>query len=504
MNFITTLLEQYNLMESLDSIIKSNPNIPEQTIRAYHQHALPDGNKSDRVLNHVLKMHRNSEITPDRAAELKPHLTALHLANQLNKISSLKTLGDHKNATIGMNTSTKKERVDVNTPVVYEDNNIVVKQHLNHESAIKSAILHPTNPMYNETTETGKAQWCTSSDSKLGNTRFNTYTNNGTTPLYTIHNKVTKRIHALVADESKEPNKVELRDEKDSLPPTVNGNKSIAGVLYRYPGIEKSPAGTFLKQKYPDDFNSVNKIPPSATSDDLQHFIDNGSDSEKLAAYQHPNLSYKQMQQGLDGKMDHIKMVLSNEAVPNDLVDNVVENSPFYEPISAALQHPNVSYNSVQTGIGHHNLQVRMTALQQYRHVTPENIDHAQTDKSAVIRAVAATHPNLSPTQLTRAIEDKDEMVQTLALYNKNVTEGNINHLLLSNDKDLIHRALSHPNATNNNFINAIKHEDPYVRDAVVSHPNLKKHHLEMLARDVLPSIRNKANNKLLLNEIQQ
>ena len=113
MNFITTLLEQYNLMESLDSIIKANPNIPEQTIRDYHQHALPDGNKSDRVLNHVLKMHRNGEITPDRAAELKPHLTALHLSNQLNKISSLKTLDDHKNATVGMNTTTKKERVDI-------------------------------------------------------------------------------------------------------------------------------------------------------------------------------------------------------------------------------------------------------------------------------------------------------------------------------------------------------------------------------------------------------
>ena len=77
--------------------MKDNPHIPEQTIRGYHQNALPDNNKSDRLLNHVLKLHNAGEITPDRASELKPPLTALHNTKQLGKLSQLKTLADHTN-----------------------------------------------------------------------------------------------------------------------------------------------------------------------------------------------------------------------------------------------------------------------------------------------------------------------------------------------------------------------------------------------------------------------
>ena len=215
MNFLTTLLEQYSIMESLDSVIKSNPNIPEQTIRAYHQHALPDGNKSDKLLSHVLKMHKAGEITPDRAAELKPHLTALHLANQLNKISSLKTLGDHKKATVGMNTTTKKERVDVNTPILPSPNNLIVREHLNHESAVKGAILHPENPMFNKTSEKGKASWCLSADNAAGAQHFSDYTEEGNNPLYTIFNKDNKRVTALVANGKNSADSLEIRDEKD-------------------------------------------------------------------------------------------------------------------------------------------------------------------------------------------------------------------------------------------------------------------------------------------------
>jgi len=41
MNFITTLLEQYSIMESLESVIASNPHIPKLIISGYHKDALP-------------------------------------------------------------------------------------------------------------------------------------------------------------------------------------------------------------------------------------------------------------------------------------------------------------------------------------------------------------------------------------------------------------------------------------------------------------------------------
>lgn len=57
MNFYNTLLEHYYLIESLETTIKANPHIPENIIRHYHSTALPDNNKQDRLLSHVLRHH---------------------------------------------------------------------------------------------------------------------------------------------------------------------------------------------------------------------------------------------------------------------------------------------------------------------------------------------------------------------------------------------------------------------------------------------------------------
>lgn len=47
---------------------------------------------------------------------------------------------------------------------------------------------------------------------------------------------------------------------------------------------------------------------------------------------------------------------------------------------------------------------------------------HKKSSK-AVIRALAATHPNIDNTQLTKAVNDTDEIVNTLALTNHTVTK---------------------------------------------------------------------------------
>ncbi len=48
------LVETY-IIESLNSVIKDTKDIPEDIIRQYYSNALPDNNKSDRLLQHVLK-----------------------------------------------------------------------------------------------------------------------------------------------------------------------------------------------------------------------------------------------------------------------------------------------------------------------------------------------------------------------------------------------------------------------------------------------------------------
>lgn len=69
------LIEYNILLESLDSIIKQTKDIDPDTIKMYHKYALPDNNKSDRLLNHVLKMHRKGELKPWDSALVKRHLS---------------------------------------------------------------------------------------------------------------------------------------------------------------------------------------------------------------------------------------------------------------------------------------------------------------------------------------------------------------------------------------------------------------------------------------------
>lgn len=498
MHFYTTLLKQYNLMESLDSVIKSNPSIPEETIRHYHSTALPDNNKGDRLLNHVLKMHKSGNITPNSAYLFKPHLTALAASNQFHQLKNLNTLNDHINATkdIANKLVTKKERVYKDTPTVFENDDIIIKHHLTHESAVKAAQLHPDNPLYNSTNEKGKAQWCVSSDSDLGKKRFDIYTENGKYPLYTITNKKTKTSHALVASNNP-PEKVEFRNEKDANPPSVNNITSISGTLYKYPGIEKSIVGTYLKDKFPEDIHNLQNLPHDANSSIIQKYIDTGTPSEKFSAYLHPNITNKQMQNGLSGTLDERKMVLSNHKLSTDIIDDYLKTE-FHGPnISAALYHPNISYNAVQNALKSNDLHVHLTALHQYKHITPDNINHAQESGKAVIRAMAATHPKLNNEQLTRAIKDEDELVNSMALNHASITPEHIDHITNGNDIKLIRQALDHKNATTANFNKVATHHDAYVRDSLLDHPKIKKEQLEILANDNVPSIAAKAVLKL-------
>lgn len=499
MDFLKTLLEQYQLMEGLESVITANPSIKRETIEHYHSTALPDNNKGDNLLRHILNMHKTGSITPETAHLLKPHLTALNNSGRLNQIKGLHTLDDHINATrdIMDKSVSKKQKLDIDTPIVYENNDIIIKQHKTHASAIKAAQLHPNNPLYDSTNEKGKAQWCVSSDSELGKKRFNTYTDNGKHPLYTITNKKTKSTHAIVANNDIPAAKVEFRNEVDANPTTVAGIKTISGNLYMYPGIEHSIVGDFLNKKFPEDMSTLKKLPHDANNSLIQNYIENGSHAEKISAYMHPNISNKQILHGLQSSSDERRMVLSNPKVPTNILDDYLKTEYNTDNIAAALRHPNISYNAVQDALNSKELVVHMTALQQHRHITPSNIDRAQDSSKSVIRAIAAMHPKISNTQLTRAVKDQDEVVPTLALQHSKVTPEHIEYTIDGNNSECINIALSHKNATNEHFNKVAKHDDAYVRNSLIDHPGIKKEQLEILSRDNVPSIANKAALKL-------
>lgn len=51
------LIEYNILLESLDSIIKQTKDIDPDTIKMYHKYALPDNNKSDRLLKTIIYLN---------------------------------------------------------------------------------------------------------------------------------------------------------------------------------------------------------------------------------------------------------------------------------------------------------------------------------------------------------------------------------------------------------------------------------------------------------------
>lgn len=505
MNFLTTLLEQYYLMEKLEDVIKNNPLIDEHIIRGYHANALPDGNKSDKLLNHVLKLHRAGEITPDRAHELKPHLTALHLSNQLNRIQTLKTLDDHKNATVGMNTITKKERVDVNTPVVYEDNNIVVKQHLNHESAIKGARLHPKNPMYKKTSEHGKAQWCVSLDNENGKHHFNYYTENGNDPMYTIHNKDTKRLTAFIANPNAGEHDLEIRDEQDKqLRPYQ--------VLVDNKGLINTKVGDFVKEHYPDHVPvayALLKARESAkhikTLSQLNDAINGNNTYLKSELLNHPLLNEHHITKILNDHYPSPEHIISPLT---DNLDNLVNHPLLNEHHITKILDANkdrmhklvgdvelmgdVEVTNLEHLINHpkfndnHRLQIINMPE------SKDKYDNALVAAKNFVLGHKSTDSAFITKMLDKHIPSNGGVLEGMMIAdNPNVNEGHITQALASKSPYLRKFAIMHKYANEDQIMDTLKNDPDYlVRSEAIQHNKANLDHVNIAMQDPNESVR--------------
>ena len=397
MNFYITLLEQYALMESLDSIIKSNPHIPEQTIRNYHTNALPDNNKNDRLLNHVLKLHKSGAITPETAHLLKPHLTALSTTNQLNKLKNLNTLADHQNATKDIldKAVTKKQRVDINTPTVFENNDILVRKHLTHESAVKGARLHPANPVFNEPREKGKAAWCVSIDGETGNGFYEKYTEN-VNPMYTIFNKKTKRSTAYIPGQDTY-DRNEMRDEKDK---PVSPYK----LLKDNPGIEHTEIGAHINKYMPEVHDVIKTVPFNADKQQLLSAINSNNTRYKNAAMAH-NLTPHMDEISKGGIIHLIKAGYPLE--PNH-IDSLVDSKD----------------SDIQT------------AIAAYPGLPMHHINHFMRHKSVKLRASVATNPSITDHHREMILKDKPSVILS-AIDRSNLYVHQLHQLIDHDNEDI-------------------------------------------------------------------
>lgn len=492
MNFYNALLEQYHLLESLETTIRANPTIPEDIIRHYHSTALPNDNKRDSILAHVLKMHRAGAITPETAHLLKPHLTALANTNQLSKLKGLNTLNDHINATSEMQnkTTSKKERIDSNTPTVFtsKDGNIVVKQHLNQESAIRGARMHPENPMYNVPTEKGKCSWCVSADNEDGIFHFNEYTENGKYPLYTVHNNKTKRQYAVVPAPIEPGKSSELRDEDNKVVKPYN-------LLVNNPGLEHSQVGDFIKQYHPKAIKILNALPHNATPTQIHNAILSGDEDLQKAAVAHPNVTANNLLTALDSQHRDVPIMVMNHALVDEthITKALGKNHRQYVR-NLAINHPKANEGHINSIIGDLDDLIYGNAVA-HPNASLDHIKDALKNDNDYIRAKAISNIKATPAQISKVLDDKTSLyARNAAIGNENADEGNISKALMDSEPEVRLAAIKHKNLTAKNITQALKdkkHE--FVRAHALNSYKVTKSHIKQALEDESPNIRAKA-----------
>ena len=493
------ILENIFLNESLDSIIKDNKDIPEEVIRKYHSDALDDNNKSDRALNFVLKLHRKGEIIPDEAKNLKNHMrvvSKLNLFPKLKEVNSLSSLHELTSPHIDK-VATKKELNDADSPVVFENEHIKITQHKTHDSAVKGAMLHKDNPVANQCNEKGKAQWCLSVGGESGKSYFDSYTRNGSSPLYTIFNKKTKRVHALVADSSKSVSDRELRDEKDRN--MYDDYPSLNNFINSHKGIEDSVVGEHLF-KGSDIPKGIHKeLPADATPEKIREVAENLKPNFRLAANLNLNpnfrlaaLAHPNAPHDLLASKIHIPHTSMNPNLPKHLLATALEH-PDDEVRNMAVKHHKLTSDQIDKFITDKNATVRTNAVVN-NDLSSDQIDRFITDENANVRHNAISKPNSSSDQINFVLKnDKHPAVKRLLMSHKNIDNSHIQTALNDADEDVRTAAIQHKKATEEDLSNVLENGIEKTKIAALDNKNINSNHIIKALDDKNANVRNKA-----------
>lgn len=252
--------------DTLSHVINNHPDVHPEEIKRMHN-LLPNEDKSPRALEMLVRLYKNGQLQNHHLDDtfrnregITNNIATLARAGKRNIYSSINSLDDliHHASHFTKHTETKAEKAGRDSPTVFENDDIVVQQHKTHKACIAAASLHPENPYYGSELK-GKANWCVSAESDLGNKRYNNYTNQGTDPAFTVYNKKTHRKFMYVHDSTKTRLAgAELRSEDQS-----NDEINLIGhddSFYKlFPGVEHSSIGKLL-DNYPETKYQTHEI----------------------------------------------------------------------------------------------------------------------------------------------------------------------------------------------------------------------------------------------------
>ncbi len=325
------------------------------------------------------------------------------------------------------------KKAEEGTSIHYEDDDLIIKQHSNHPSAVKAGFLHVDNSCYDTTKEPGKAQWCVSANSEEAGKFLNNYTESGRYPLYTIENKKDKSKSAIVLN----PNiGVQLRDEYDNSTEPYQ-------MVYRHPSIVNSQLGNKLL-KMGNTRELLDKVPVNASEEMLLKGLDDNNSYVRKAVMSHPKATEEMLLKGLND---------------DDLIVR-----------EAAVRHPKATEEMLLEGLSDDDLIVRDAAVRHPK-ATEQVLLKGLNNISYHVRKAAISHPKATEEMLLKGVNDNKSAVRYAVVSHPKATEQMLLKGLSDNISEIRSASIMHPKATEQVFLKGLDSYDPYIRHAAVLHP---------------------------------
>ena len=455
------LLESILVEDKLSDLQSRYSHIHPDTIKDIWNNGVPSNNQGkyidwsikENIKNHNPNRTKNALEIYDRNKD------------KIGKFNHQWSVDDLENITHPYTDEGKSfnKKAEEGTSTHYEDNDIIIKQHNNHPSAVKAGFLHVDNSCYNTTNEPGKAEWCVSANSELGNNHFNNYTEHGKYPLYTVENKKDKTKTAIVLNPNKNP---ELRDEHDAdLKPYQ--------VIYNHHNIINSQLGNKLLNMG-NTREILHKVPINASEQVLLKGLDDNDSDAKSVVVSHPNASEQVLLKGLnDSDSDVRRASVSHPKATEHVLLKGLNDSDWIVR-SAVVSHPKATEQVLLKGLDDSDSDVREAVVSHPKateHVLLKGLNDSHWD----IRSATVTHPKATEKVLLKGLNDDKWFVRSAVVSHPNATEQVLLKGLNDDNYNVRRAVVTHPNASEQMLLKGLNDSDSDVRSAAVSHPKASK-----------------------------
>lgn len=487
-SFLTNRLTSLN--EGLEDVKNQHSSEWHSTIDNLHREVLPMGDKSDRLLHHSIKMlkdhleynqplsHWDSyDVNRDTLKNAYQIVSRYNLKNNLGNVSDIEGL---KSLVAPYRDKFNTEIAAKSSPIVHEDNQVIVKRHDSWQSSVEGAKLHSSNPEFHKLKTPGKAQWCVSADSDRGLNHYNEYTDWGTHKMYTLEDKNTKKRYAVIANPNERMNKLEFRDEYDEKMPPDFFEKHYPNLLSESNQSHFSKFLRHVKVNY-DMYKKINNE-EHISSSDFANFIkhdmsDNFNESLHSKIITNKNLEksknvvnyYSNVLRSGEGDawtnndiIGHIP--LSKESINNFLEINYPKDSSRFD-VGTAIRHP-LADSKYSQEIIHHALHGNYTPN------LASAVSHPSTTKGQLNSLLTGHYNNIYNDVVTAIIDhpktSSGEIKNFIARHKDNSGHlfSDIGHALQSNKltaEDIDELYKKHKNSYS------------YISTALIENPNTSR-----------------------------